>query len=65
MEKWSIDQGNLMSVIARKHRLGLYLRSKGRQLLRKKSADSFKDSVCSISWNFVKVIKEVSLKWKS
>ena len=28
MEKWSIDQGNLMSVTARKHRLGLYLKSK-------------------------------------
>ena len=28
MEKWSIDQGNPMSVTARKHRLGLYLRSK-------------------------------------
>ena len=58
MEKWSIDQGNLMSVTARKHRLGLYFRSKDRQLLRniakksvitnskqlkpKKSADSYK-----------------------
>ena len=29
-----MDQGNLMSVTARKHRLGLYLRSKDRQLLR-------------------------------
>ena len=60
MEKWSIDQGNLMSVTARKHRLGLYLRSKDRQLLRniakksvitnskhlkpKESADSYKDN---------------------
>ena len=35
MEKeWSIDQGNLMSVTARKHRLGLYLKSKDRRLLR-------------------------------
>ena len=35
MEKeWSIDQGNPMSVTARKHRLGLYLRSKDRQFLR-------------------------------
>ena len=35
MEKeWSIDQGNLMSVTARMHRLGLYLRSKDRQFLR-------------------------------
>ena len=33
MEKWSIDQGNLMSVIARKHRLGLYLRSKGQTII--------------------------------
>ena len=34
MEKWSIDQGNLMSVTARKHRLGLYLKSKDRRLSR-------------------------------
>ena len=56
----SIDQGNVMSVTARKHRLGLYLKSKHRQLLRniakksvitnskqlkpKKSADSYKDN---------------------
>ena len=61
MEKWSIDQGNLMSVTARKHRLGLYLRSRDKQFLRnvteesvitnskqlkpKKSADSFKDKL--------------------
>ena len=60
MEKWSIDQGHLMSVTARKHRLGLYLKSKDRQLSRnigkksvitnskqlkqKKSADSYKDN---------------------
>ena len=34
LRKWSMDQGNLMSVTARTHRLGLYLRSKDRQLLR-------------------------------
>ena len=60
MEKWSVDQGNLMSVTARKHRLGLYLKSKDKPFLRtvtqesvitnskqlkpKKSADSFKDN---------------------
>ena len=32
-EKWSMDQGNLMSEIAPTHRLGLYLRSKDRQFL--------------------------------
>ena len=34
LNEWSIDQGNLMSVIARTHRLGLYLKSKDRQLSR-------------------------------
>ena len=34
MEKWSIHQGNLMSVTARTHRLGLHLKSKEKQLLR-------------------------------
>ena len=59
MEKWSMDQGNLMSETARTHRLGLYLRSKDRHLFRiianksvitnskqvnpTESADSFKD----------------------
>ena len=58
--EWSIDQGNLMSVTARTHRLGLYLKSKDRrlsrnivkksvitnsmQLTQKKSADSYKDN---------------------
>ena len=31
LSEWSIDQGNLMSVIARTHRLGLYLKSKDRR----------------------------------
>ena len=81
MEKWSIDQGNLMSVTARKHRLGLYLRSKDGQLLRniakksvitnskqlkpKKSADSYKDNYGDRNWNFVKLINEVLQKWRN
>ena len=81
MDKWSIDQGNLMSVTARKHRLGLYLRSKDRQFLRnvtqesvitnskqlkpKKSADSFKDNYGNRNWNFVKLINEVLQRWKN
>ena len=60
LSKWSMDQGNLMSEIARAHRLGLYLKSKDRQLSRnlakksvitnskqptqKKSADSYNDN---------------------
>ena len=73
--------GNLMSVTARKHRLGLYLRSKDRQFLRnvtqesvitsskqlkpKKSNDFFKDNCCSKIWNFVKLINEVLQRWKN
>ena len=34
LSEWSFDQGNLMSVIARTHRLGLYLKSKDRRLSR-------------------------------
>ena len=75
-----IDRGSPMSAKAQKHRLGLYLRSKDKQILRnvtqesvitnskqlepKKSNDSFKDNSCSKSWNFVKLIKEVSQKWE-
>ena len=81
MAKWSIDQGNLMSVTARKHRLGRYLRSKDRQLLRniakksvitnskqlkpKRSADSYKDNYGNRNWNFVKLINEVLQRWKN
>ena len=81
MEKWSIDQGNLMSVTARKHRLGLYLRSKDKQFLRivtqesvitnskplkpKKSADSFKDNYGNRNLNFVKLINEVLQRWNN
>ena len=36
-----------------------------KQLEPKKSNDFFKDNYCSKIWNFVKLIKEVSLKWKS
>ena len=64
-----MDQGNLMSVIARKHRLGLFFRSRDKQFLRNvtqesvitnskqlkpnKSADSFKDNYGNRNWNFV------------
>ena len=70
-EKWSIDWGNLMSVTARTHRLGLYFLSRDRQLWRKiskisvitnsmqftqkKSADSYKDNYGDRNWNFVKL----------
>ena len=81
MEKWSKDQGNLMSVTARKHRLGLYLRSRDKQFFRtatqesvitnskhlkpKKSADCFKDNCGNRNWNFVKLINEVLQRWKN
>ena len=79
MEKWSIDQGNLMSVTARKHRLGLYLKSKdkpflrsvtqesvitnSKQLKQKKSADSYKDNYGGRNWNFAKLINEILKRW--
>ena len=68
--------GNLMSVTARKHRLGLYLRSRDKQFLRnvtqesvitnskqlkpKKSADSYKDNYGDRNWNFVKLVNKVT-----
>ena len=80
-KEWSIDQGNLVSVTARKHRLGLYLKSKDKPILRniakksvitnskqltqKKSADFFKDSDGDRIWNFVKLINTVLQKWKN
>ena len=67
-----------MSVTARKHRLGLYLKSKDRrlsrntakksvitnskQLTQKKSADSCKDNYGDRSWNFVKLTNKVLQK---
>ena len=36
-----------------------------KQLEPKKNNDSFKDNYCSKSWKFVKLIKEVTLKWKN
>ena len=33
LRKWSMDQGNLMSEIARAHRLGLYLDEEQRQMI--------------------------------
>ena len=80
LRKWSIDQGNLRSEIAQTHRLGLYLKSKDRQLSRniakksvitnsmqltqKKSADSYKDNYGDRNWNFEKLINKVLQKWK-
>ena len=76
-----IDWGNPVSTDAQKHRLGLYsmikkskflqnakqefVNTNFKQLEPKKSNDSFKDNYCSKSWNFAKLIKEVSLKWKN
>ena len=72
---------NLMSVTARKHRLGLYLKSKDRrlsrniakesvvtnsmQLTQKKSADSYKDNCGDRNWNFVKLVNKVLRKFQS
>ena len=36
-----------------------------KQLEPKKSNDSFKDKYCSKSWNFVKLINELLLRWKN
>ena len=80
LREWSIDQGNLMSLTARKHRLGLYLNSKNRRLsknitkesvitnsmqLMQKSADSYKDNYGDRNWNFVKLVNKVLQKWKN
>ena len=70
-----------MRETARKHRLGLYLRSKDRQYCGisresqssrtpsssrpKKSADSFKDNYGNRNWNFVKLIGGVLQRWKN
>ena len=70
-----------MSAKAQKHRLGLNLRSKGRQFLRtvtqesvitkskqlkpRKSADSFKDNYVNRYWNFVKLVNEVLQRRKN
>ena len=70
-----------MSETARTHKLGLYLKSKDRhklriiskksvitnfkQLMQKKSADSFKDNHGDRNWNFVKLINKVLQKWKN
>ena len=73
--------GNLMSETARKHRLGLYLKSKDRQLsqniakksvitnskqlTQKKSADSYKDNYGDRNWNFVKLVNKVLQRWRN
>ena len=76
-----IERGDPVSTESQKHRLGLYsmikkskflqnakqelVNTNFKQLEPKKSNDSFKDNYCSKIWNYVKLIKEVSLKWKS
>ena len=73
--------GNLMSVTARKHRLGLHLKSKdkllsrniekksvitnSKQLKPKKSADFNKDNYGNRNWNFVKLINKVLQRLKN
>ena len=42
-----------------------YVNTNFKQLMPKKSNDSFKDNYCSKSWNFVNFMKEVSQKWKN
>ena len=80
-EKMVDRLGNLMSVTARTHRLGLYLKSKDRrlsrniakksvitnsmQLTQKKSAGSYKDNYGDRNWNFVKLVNKVLQKWKN
>ena len=75
------DRGDSVSTEAQKHRLGLcstikesrFLQNAKQELVNtnfkllepKKSNDSFKNSYYSKIWNYVKLIKEVSLKWKS
>ena len=75
------ERNSSNGVTARTHRLGLYLKSRDRQLSRniakksvitnsmqltqKKRADSYKDNYGDTSWNFVKFINKVLQKWKS
>ena len=76
-----IDRGDSVRTEAQKHRLGLcsiikksrflqnakqeLINTSFKQLEPKESNDFFKDNNCSKFWNFVKLIKEVSLKWKN
>ena len=75
-----VDRGDPVSTETQKHRLGLCSMIKKSKFLQnakqeltdtnfkllepKKSNDSFKDNYCSKSWNFVKLINIVLLKWK-
>ena len=76
-----IDRGDPVSTEAQKHRLGLcstikkskFLQSAKQELINTnfkqleptKINNFFKDIYCSKIWNYVKLIKEVLLKWKS
>ena len=79
------ERGDLLSKVARKHRLGLCSTSKKskflqiakheltntnfKQLEPKKFNNEinnfFKNNYCSKIWNYVKLTREVSLKWKN
>ena len=77
-EKMVDRSGQPVNVSARKHRLGLYLRSKDRrssrnsakksvitnsmQLTQKKSVVSYKDNCGDRNWNFVKLVNKVKKK---
>ena len=76
-----MDQGDPVSTETQKHRLGLcstikkskfwqsakqeLINTNFKQLEPKKINDFFKDNYYSKIWNYAKLIKEVSLKWKS
>ena len=80
-EKMVNGSGNLMSEIARAHRLGLYLKNRDRrlsrniaiksvvtnsmQLTQKKSAYSYKDNYGDRNWNFMKFINKVLQRWRN
>ena len=81
MEKWSIDQGNLMSVTDRTDRLGLFLKSKDRRLSRniakksvitnskqlkqKKTAEFYEKNYGVSNRIFVNFINKVLQKWRT
>ena len=75
-----IDRGDPVSTETQKHRLGLcstikkckFLQNAKQELintnfkqLEPKKINDFKDNYYSKIWKYVKLIKEVSLKWKS
>ena len=81
LRKRSTDQGNLRSKIAQKHRLGLYLKNRGRciskniarksvitnskQFMQKESAEFYEKNYGESNWIFVKFINKVLQRWKN